>query len=142
MSTLEKAIEMAAKAHAGQTDKAGNSYILHPLKVMLRVKTPDEQMAAVLHDVVEDTPVTLDDLRSEGFPESVIAAVDALTKREGETRIDAAKRAAKDPIARTVKLADNAENMDISRIPNPTPKDAKRLEEYAEVRKLLEACEN
>lgn len=109
---------------------------------MLRVNTSDEQMAAVLHDVVEDTAVTLDDLRSEGFSENVIAAIDALTKRGGETRIDAAKRAAKDPIARIVKLADNAENMDISRIPNPTPKDLRRLEEYVEVRKLLETYPN
>lgn len=142
MPTLERAIEIAARAHAGQTDKAGSPYILHPLKVMLRVNTSDEQMAAVLHDVVEDTAVTLDDLRSEDFSEEVIAAVDALTKRDGETRIDAAKRAAKDPIARIVKLADNAENMDISRIPNPTPKDLRRLEEYVEVRKLLETYPN
>ena len=142
MATLEKAIEIAARAHAGQNDKAGKPYILHPLRVMLRVNTSDEQMAAVLHDVVEDTAVTLDDLRSEGFSENVIAAIDALTKRGGETRIDAAKRAAKDPIARIVKLADNAENMDISRIPNPTPKDLRRLEEYVEVRKLLETYPN
>ncbi len=142
MATLEKAIEIAAKAHSGQTDKAGAPYILHPLRVMLRVTTPYEQMAAVLHDVVEDTSITLDDLRAEGFSEKVVAAVDALTKRDGETRVDTAKRAAANPIARFVKLADNAENMDFSRIPNPTPKDVKRIEEYAEVRKLLEAYEN
>ena len=142
MATLEKAIEIAAKAHSGQTDKAGTPYILHPLRVMLRVNTPDEQMTAVLHDVVEDTSITLDDLREEGFSVKVIAAVDALTKRDGETRVDAAKRAAENPIARIVKLADNAENMDLSRIPNPTPKDLRRVEEYVEVRKLLEAYPN
>jgi guanosine-3',5'-bis(diphosphate) 3'-pyrophosphohydrolase len=139
VSTLEKAIEIAAKAHSGQTDKAGIPYILHSLRVMLRVNTPDEQMAAVLHDVVEDTSVTLGDLREEGFSENVIAAVDALTKRDGETRVDAAKRAAANQIARVVKLADNAENMDLSRIPKPTPKDLRRVKEYAEVKKLLEA---
>ena len=140
VATLERAIEIAAKAHAGQTDKAGQPYILHPLRVMLRVQTEEERIAAVLHDVVEDTPVSLEDLRREGFTDQVVAAVEALTKREGETRIDAAKRAAADPIARVVKLADNAENMDLSRIPEPTEKDLRRLDQYAEVRKLLEAA--
>lgn len=139
VATLERAIEVAARAHAGQTDKAGQPYILHPLRVMIRMQIGDEMIAAVLHDVVEDTPVSLEDLRREGFSEQVVAAVEALTKREGETRLQAASRAAADPIARKVKLADNAENMDLSRIPNPTDKDHRRIEEYREVRKLLEA---
>jgi guanosine-3',5'-bis(diphosphate) 3'-pyrophosphohydrolase len=138
MATLERAIEIAAKAHAGQKDKAGTQYILHPLRVMLRVSTPDERIAAVLHDVVEDTSVTLEGLRAEGFSEEVIAAIDALTKRTGETRIDAAKRAATNPIARIVKLADNAENMDLSRIRYPTEKDLQRIGEYQAVRSVLE----
>lgn len=137
MSTLEKAIEIAAAAHSGQFDKAGEPYILHPLRVMLRVSTNEERMAAVLHDVVEDTDVTLDQLRATGFPEAVITAIDALTKHSGETRLEAASRAAADPIARVVKLADNAENMDVSRIANPTEKDFARLKEYEAVRALL-----
>ena len=137
MSTLERAIEIAASAHAGQVDKAGQPYILHPLRVMLRVSTEHERMAAVLHDVVEDTPVTLEQLTSEGFPPSVVAAVEALTKRTGETRLEAARRAAMNTIARSVKLADNAENMDLSRIANPNEKDYARLEEYKAVRALL-----
>ena len=137
MSTLERAIEIAAAAHAGQTDKAGQPYILHPLRVMLRVNTDVERMAAVLHDVVEDTPVTLERLTSEGFPPSVVAAVEALTKRDGETREDAARRAVRDSIARNVKLADNAENLDLSRIAKPTEKDYARLEEYQVVRAIL-----
>lgn len=137
MSTLERAIEISAAAHAGQVDKAGQPYILHPLRVMLRVSTEHERMAAVLHDVVEDTAVTIEQLREEGFPEPVVRAVDALTKRPGESRLEAAARAAADPVARPVKLADNAENMDMSRIPNPTDKDLARLREYEEVRALL-----
>ena len=137
MSTLERAIEIAAAAHAGRTDKAGQPYILHPLRVMLRVDTDVERMAAVLHDVVEDTPVTLERLTSEGFPPSVVAAVEALTKRDGETREDAARRAVRDSIARNVKLADNAENLDLSRIAKPTEKDYARLEEYQVVRAIL-----
>jgi len=137
MSTLERAIAIAAQAHAGQVDKAGQPYILHPLQVMLRMQSTPERMAAVLHDVVEDSAVTLASLELEGFPAEVISAVDALTKRRGESRIDAARRARRDPIACQVKLADNAENMDLSRLAEPTERDYARLEEYKVVRSIL-----
>jgi (p)ppGpp synthase/HD superfamily hydrolase len=140
MSTLEKAIEIAARSHAGQVDKAGQPYILHPLRLMLAVTSPNERMAAVLHDVVEDTPVTLDDLAAEGFPPDVLAAVKALTKLKGESRISAAQRAAQDPIARVVKLADVTDNMDLSRISQPTEKDFARLKEYEQVHQILLAA--
>ena len=100
MPTIERAIEIAATAHAGQRDKAGQPYIFHPLRVMLRVDGAHEQMAAVLHDVVEDTSVTLDNLAQEGFPSEVLRAIAALTKLPGETRLEAAARAAADPVAR------------------------------------------
>lgn len=96
MATLERAIEIAACAHTGQLDKAAQPYILHPLRVMFSVRTGHEQMAAVLHDVVEDTSVSLDDLIREGFPAEVISAVRTLTKLQGESRIDAARRAVRD----------------------------------------------
>ena len=137
MSTLERAIEIAARAHSGVLDKAGQPYIIHPLKVMLRLQDQDERIAAVLHDVVEDTSVSLQDLRTAGFSERVLAAVDALTKRQGENRMQAAARAAAHPVALSVKLADNAENMDLSRIKNPTERDFERLREYEQVRALL-----
>jgi (p)ppGpp synthase/HD superfamily hydrolase len=137
MSTLERSIEIAAAAHAGQVDKGGQPYILHPLRVMLRVSGEHERMAAVLHDVVEDTSVTIVQLEQEGFPPEVVTAVRALTKNLGESRLEAAARAAVDPVARVVKLADNLENMDLSRIPNPTEKDFARLGEYEQVRGLL-----
>lgn len=140
MSSIERAIEIASSAHAGQRDKAGQPYIFHPLRVMLRVNTEHEQMAAVLHDVVEDTSVTFERLEQEGFPIEVLRAIAALTKRPGETRLDAAMRAAADPVARVVKLADNAENMDLSRIPNPTDRDYARCREYEEVRAVLLAA--
>lgn len=138
MSTIERAIELAARAHAGQVDKAGAPYIFHPLRLMLAVKTPEQQMAAVLHDVVEDTDVTLEDLKAEGFPTEVLEAVKALTKTAGEARLDAARRAAQNPIARAVKLADVTDNMDLTRIANPTEKDYARLKEYEQVKELLE----
>lgn len=137
MPTLERAIAIAAQAHAGQLDKGGQPYILHPLRVMLRVTTQPERIAAVLHDVVEDSPVTLADLAAEGFDQEVLDALAALTKAPGETRVDAAHRAARHPIARAVKLADNADNSDLSRIAEPTDKDRQRLAEYHQVRKVL-----
>ncbi|EPL10908.1 HD domain-containing protein [Pseudomonas sp. CF161] len=130
MSTLERAIAIAAQAHEGQFDKGGSPYILHPLKVMMRVSTLEERMAAVLHDVVEDTPVSLDHLREQGFSQAVLAAIDALTKREGEDYPLFVERAGRDPIARVVKLADLAENSDLARLHNPTEKDFQRLEKY------------
>lgn len=137
MSTLERAIQIAAKAHAGQVDKAGQPYILHPIRVMLSVQSLDERLAAILHDVVEDTELSLEDLADEGFTPEVIEAVRALTKELGESRIQAAQRAAQNPIARVVKLADVTDNMDLSRIPEPTEKDFARLREYQAVREIL-----
>ena len=137
MSTIERAIEIAARHHAGDTDKAGKPYLLHPLRIMFAVRTPFEMMVAVLHDVVEDTPVTLEDLENEGFHPDVISAVDALTKKPGESRLEATARAAENPIARNVKLADVTDNMDLSRIADPEDSDFERLKEYVKVRKLL-----
>jgi GTP diphosphokinase / guanosine-3',5'-bis(diphosphate) 3'-diphosphatase len=138
MSTIERAIEIAAQAHAGQVDKGGEPYIFHPLRLMLRLSGIHVQMAAVLHDIVEDTGITLDDLRSNGFPREVVEAVDALTKRPGESRLDAAQRASLNPIARQVKLADVNDNMNLSRLRTPTAKDHARLREYEQVKRLLE----
>lgn len=137
MSTLEKAIALAAKKHAGQIDKAGQPYILHPLRLMLNVDSIEQKMVAVMHDLLEDTDTTIVDLISLGFSQNVIDAVVALTKKEGENRLDAAKRIVKNPVARTVKLADLADNMDISRIKSPTARDVLRLEEYKKVKEFL-----
>jgi (p)ppGpp synthase/HD superfamily hydrolase len=130
MSTLERAIVIAAEAHTGQVDKAGAPYILHPLRVMLRVRTNAERIAAVLHDVVEDTPWTLDALAAEGFAPAVLSAVDALTRRDRESYEAFVSRAGADPVARVVKLADLADNMDLARLPAPSARDAERLERY------------
>ena len=137
MSSLEKAIQIAAWAHENQLDKGGQPYILHPLRVMLAVTTPHERMAAVLHDVVEDFKVKLFDLEDENFPVEVVDAIFAFTKTAGEGRIAAAHRAAANPIARVVKLADVADNMNLARIPKPTKKDFARLKEYEQVRAIL-----
>ena len=137
MATLESAIQLAAEAHAGQQDKAGKPYILHPIRVMLSVSTTDEQIAAILHDTVEDTDVTYEQLSAAGFSAEIISAVKALTKLDGESRVEAARRAVKHPIARQVKLADVKDNLDISRIPHLTDKDHARLDEYKLVQEIL-----
>jgi hypothetical protein len=141
MATLERAIAIAAKAHAGQVDKAGQPYVLHPLRMMLAVTTPEARMAAVLHDVVEDTTFTLDDLRAEGFPASVLEAVEALTKREGEDYEAFIRRVAPNPIAREVKLADLRDNSDLSRISEPTVRDRERIKKYSRAIAYLERWE-
>jgi GTP diphosphokinase / guanosine-3',5'-bis(diphosphate) 3'-diphosphatase len=127
---LEKAILIATKAHAGQVDKGGNPYILHPLAVMQRVKTLKAKIVAVLHDVLEDTTVTKEDLLMEGFPEDIVAAVIGVTRQKGESRKQFIRRASLNPISKEVKIADIEENMDLTRIPNPTEKDYRRIEMY------------
>lgn len=143
MPTLERAIAIAAQAHAGQLDKAGAPYVLHPLRVMLQLATLEERIVGVLHDVIEDTGVTEQQLREEGFSEAVLQALAAVTKREGEPYMDFVHRAAADPIGRRVKMADLTDNSDLSRITNPTPRDFERLERYRlaiEVIRALDAA--
>ena len=135
---LESAIATAAKAHEGQTDKAGKPYILHPLRVMLNVKGGiPEKCTAVLHDVIEDTDITSDTLLKLGFSKEVVDAVVLLTRSKDEDYMEYVKRLKANPIARAVKLADLADNMDMSRIPNPTEKDFARLEKYKKAKSLL-----
>lgn len=131
ISMLEKAILLATRAHAGQTDKSGGPYLLHPLRVMLKLQGDEARQAAVLHDVVEDTPITLEMLRQEGFSEAVVTAVDALSRRAGEAYADFIQRLKVNPIARRVKLADLEDNMDLRRLNPPfTPRDLDRMERY------------
>jgi (p)ppGpp synthase/HD superfamily hydrolase len=139
MSTLERAIAIAATAHAGQIDKAGRPYILHPLRVMLALDATDDQIVGVLHDVVEDTDVTLESLRAEGFSEVVLAALASVTKREDEDYSAFVLRAAANPIGRRVKLADLRDNSDLSRIAHPTQKDHARLARYRAAIEAIQA---
>lgn len=130
MPTLEDAIQLAVKAHAGQVDKAGYAYILHPLRVMFAVDGETARIAAVLHDLVEDTDYTFDDLRAMGYSQAVIEVLDCLTRRNDETYMEFVERAAKHPIARIVKLADIEDNMDIRRLQDITDQDQSRLQRY------------
>jgi hypothetical protein len=142
VSTLEQAIAIAAKAHEGQVDKAGAPYFLHPFRVMLSVSTDEERITALLHDVVEDCGVSLGALRAEGFSEIVIAAIDSVTRRAGESYETFVHRAASNPIGRKVKLADLQDNSDLSRIANPTARDHERIAKYRRAVETIRAFKN
>lgn len=127
---IEDALELALKAHRGQVDKAGMPYILHPLRLMLKMTTDEARIVALLHDIVEDSPYTLDDLRQMGYADTILEAVDCLTKRADEDYMVAMQRVRHNPVARQVKLADLEDNMDIRRLSTLTEKDAERLRRY------------
>jgi (p)ppGpp synthase/HD superfamily hydrolase len=130
LELLEKAIAIAVEAHRGQKDRYGAPYILHPLRVMARVQRTRQQIVAVLHDVVEDSDWSFEDLLREGFPREVVEAVRALTKREGEDYTAFTARAGSDPLARPVKVADLEDNMDLRRAGGLPADDLPRFEKY------------
>jgi (p)ppGpp synthase/HD superfamily hydrolase len=130
MPTLEDTIIFVTEAHRGQVDRGGQPYALHPIRMMTQFEDEAARTVALLHDVVEDTPTTLDDLRARGYNEAIIEAVDALTRRENETYEQFILRIKPIPLARRVKLADLRDNMDIRRTRAITEKDAERFERY------------
>jgi len=137
MSTLERAIEIAMKAHKGQMDKAGAPYILHPLRVMMSLDSESEMIVGILHDVIEDSAWTAEQLREEGFSEEIIEALDCLTKREGESYEDFIDRAMLTPLSRRVKIADLKDNMDLSHIGDLKEQDLSRLARYHSALRVL-----
>lgn len=130
MPTIEDTIIFATEAHRGQVDKAGIPYILHPLRLMCNQQNDTERIIAVLHDVIEDTDYTLDDLRRMGYEEEIVEAVDCLTRREEETYEEFIQRIKPNRLARCVKLADLQDNMDIRRAGLLQEKDLERLQRY------------
>lgn len=136
MDIVEKAYKLAEKAHAGQVDKAGKDYITHPVAVSGMLEDEEEKCVALLHDVLEDTDVTEEEIREE-FSDTIADAVVAMTRGEHETYEDFIRRAKKNPIARKVKMADLTHNMDLSRLPVVTDKDLRRLEKYKRAMEVL-----
>ena len=135
---LDTALKIAVEAHTGQADKVGQPYILHPLRIMLAMTTDEERMVAALHDVVEDSSVTLEDLRKAEFSEPVVAAVDALTHREGESYGDYVKRASLNPLAKRIKITDLEDNMNFRRIWKLEERDRERMERYRQALEFLQ----
>jgi (p)ppGpp synthase/HD superfamily hydrolase len=138
MPTLDDAITLAHRAHAGQVDKAGQPYITHPLRLMDAVATDEEKIVAVLHDVVEDSDVTINDLRAAGYSAAVVEAIACLTKREGEQYEAFIQRAASNVLAKKIKIVDLHDNMDMGRIAYPTKQDYARLEKYRHALQILQ----
>lgn len=136
---LEAAIALAVTVHSGQVDKGGEPYILHPLRVMLACKTGDQRIAAVLHDSVEDGGLELSLIRHRFGPD-VATAVDHLSRRDGETYPEFIDRCGANGIARAVKLADLADNMDMARLGRePTIEDIRRQWKYHDAVNALRA---
>lgn len=127
---LESALRIAIKAHEGQTDKAGKAYILHPLRIASNCSTIETQIVALLHDVVEDSSITLEDLKTSGFPDIIIDAIDSVTRRRNESYMDFVCRCSKNPIGKVVKLLDLDDNMNIKRLSEISEADVKRLNKY------------
>jgi (p)ppGpp synthase/HD superfamily hydrolase len=134
---LTAAINLATLAHAGQIDRAGQPYILHPLRVMLKTTTRQQQIVAVLHDILEDTETTIETLENAGIAAELIRSIVALTKTEGEDYPAYLQRVARDPVARTVKLADLEDNLNVLRLDSISPSDAERLDRYVKAHARL-----
>ena len=130
MADIQRALEIAVSAHKGQQQRNGLPYVLHPLTLMFAVSSMEAKIVAVLHDVVEDSTWEPEDLRAEGFSESVVQAIDCLTHREGEEYEAYIERVSCNDIAREVKLADLKDNMNVCRIPDLKQRDLSRLERY------------
>lgn len=136
---LDIAIKIAVNAHSGQVDKANQPYILHPLRVMFALDNEKDKIVGVLHDVIEDTNITYEYLISNKFGGEIeiLEALRSVTRKENETYEEFINRVALNPIGKRVKLADLQDNMDISRIPNPTEKDYFRMKKYKEAKNKL-----
>ncbi len=137
MSLLEKAVEIAVSAHAGQVDKAGKPYILHPLRLMMRMETEPDMIAAVLHDVIEDSDWTIQRLRDQGFADEIVETLVCLTRIKDETYDEFIERILKNPAAMRVKQVDLEDNMDIRRLGQIESKDTARIKKYHKAWKLL-----
>lgn len=131
------AMKLCFRAHRDQVDKSGIPYVFHPIHLAEQMPDEDTTIAALLHDVVEDTPMTLADLAGYGFSEAVLHAIELLTHPEGVPYLDYVARIREDPIARTVKLADLAHNSDLTRLDTVDEKALERAAKYAQARALL-----
>ena len=129
-SIVDLALSIARKAHEGQLDKAGVDYIEHPIYVASRVDTEEEKAVALLHDVIEDSPVSAEELLQAGLPETVVTAVQVLTKKKEQDYQTYLETVKKNPLARVVQLADLKHNSDLSRLSSITEKDRERLKKY------------
>jgi (p)ppGpp synthase/HD superfamily hydrolase len=133
MNLIQKAFEIAVSAHRNQIDKSGQPYILHLTRVMLKGRTEEEQVCGLLHDLVEDTDWTFEQLEKSGFPLPILYALRCLTHRDNEPYESYIERVKTSKLAINVKINDLEDNMDVKRLSEITDKDAKRLAKYLRV---------
>ena len=133
----KKALKISFRAHKDQTDKSGLPYVFHPFHLAEQMDEEYAVCVALLHDVVEDTDLTPDDLRAEGFPEEVVRAVARMTHPDGVPYLEYVETLKEDPLARKVKLADLRHNSDLSRLDRVTEKDLQRVEKYRKAMEIL-----
>lgn len=138
MKLIETSLQIALRAYAGKTDKAGREYILHPLRVMAKMNTDLERSAALLHDVLEDSDLTAGELLAEGIPAEVVEAIQYLSKNEGEDYQNFVARAKRNKIAAKVKLADIEDNIDVLRLSSLNEWDFARIKKYHTAWRLLQ----
>lgn len=138
---INRALALSKKAHDKQVDKAGVDYIQHPIYVASLVETEYEKTVALLHDVVEDSNISLLDLKEMNFPSEVVEAVALLTKDKTISYQAYLEKIKGNEIARKVKLADLTHNSDISRLIDITPADEKRIQKYRQAIKYLKSTD-
>lgn len=139
MNLVEKALQIALDAHSGQVDKAGMPYIMHPIAVAAQQKTEDAFVVGLLHDVLEDSEYTEEDLEAQGIPKHIIEALLRLTHDKGKPYFSYINRIKFNELAKAVKLADLRHNSDLSRLQHVSEDDKKRVEKYAKAIEILES---
>ena len=139
---VKKAAVIALKAHGDSLDKGGMPYIFHPFYLAEQMYDEDSVITALLHDVIEDTCVTFDDLKSEGFSQNILDALESITKEKGEDYFDYIKRVSQNDTAKKVKIADLVHNMELSRLRTVDENAIKRKEKYKKAIEILSAVDN
>lgn len=139
MNVIEKSLEIALEAYRGKKDKAGKTYILHPLRIMSKMETEEQMAVALLHDVIEDSNYTANDLLDACIPKHIVDAVLCLTKNEGETYKDFIEKILTNDLAAKIKKADIEDNINILRLKSVSDKDLKRVAKYHSAWKKLKS---
>ena len=134
----KQAMKLCFAAHKDQTDKSGLPYVFHPFHLAEQMPDEESTVVALLHDVVEDTPYTLEDLAQMGFPQSVLEALRLMTHDPSVPYLDYVAKLKSNPITRRVKLADLRHNSDLTRLDRVDEKARQRVEKYAAAIRLLE----
>ncbi len=134
---IDKALDIASRAHENQKDKAGKPYIFHPVRVFSKCQTDEERIVALLHDVIEDTEISTYDLLKEGFPTEIVGAILSISRHDNESYEDFICRVNKNPLGKKIKLYDLEDNLDVKRLEEITEEDRVRLNKYLKAYRYL-----